>query len=185
MNDLQADSKRPARRPPSSRELARPGPSAQDVAWEVGLVQLLSGLEAQRALLAEQCAQGRSAAAVEAMIAAVEKTVAFAGRLDGSSPGLADLRAVADAFLAEARRLLARLRRSALGSLVRFLRGAAPEGDVHAQFVAVADRTVAVLTGFCRFFRDGFRSPDAARSWDETAGVFLADLGGLVQELRP
>jgi hypothetical protein len=178
---------RPVRRPPLPPSGPPAAPSPDDLAWEGELIQLLSTLEAYRTLLADRCVGGHAVEALETMLATGGHLVAFAeSRLDTEGAGEAydDLRARAEECLARARKLHARLNRTALKTLLRMLGRPSEGGDPHAQFVDCAERLGDVLAGFFGLFTDCFERPEAAHDWADTSAVFLAEVAGLVEQLR-
>lgn len=185
MSHVDERKSRPVRRPPAGANAA--APTAGDLAWEGELVELLSTLEAYRTLLADRCVGGHAVEALETMLAAGEYLVAFAeSRLDTAGAGepYEALQARADDFLARARRLHARLDRTALKSLLRLLGRRSEGGDPHAQFVDCAERLAGLFAGFFGLFTECFERPEAARDWSDTSSVFLGQVDGLVAQLR-
>jgi hypothetical protein len=187
MNDVDEQKIRPTRRSVAGRDVNQ-GPSPEDLLWESELVQLLSSLESLRSRLEDSCVAGQAIAALDTMLTMGDQVTTFAaGHLDPADEGgcLAALQAQSYVFIAAAKGLRDRLQRTTIKAILRLFGRHSEGGDPHAQFVLSAEALLAFLEEAFALFTDCFRSEEAGRGWVETHTVFIAELRGLVDKLRP
>jgi hypothetical protein len=153
---------------------------ALDLAWENDLVQLLSELESLRVRVADQQAQQRPGPALQSAQALVDRVVGFAQqRLPEADQAQALASIVSRA--AELRATIAAATQELAGgvwaALTNFFSKVSAERAEHRRLVrAAAQGAIAVLTSCFELFTDAFQSPEHARQWGQTYGVFVSDL---------
>ena len=160
---------------------------AQDLAWERELVHLLSTLESFRARLHDDCTAGRALPAVETMLAVADGVAGFVRLRFAGGPDalLGGVQASADAFYAAARPLHDRLDDNLFKALWRLVWRRRDGRDPREHFAETAAKLRAFLNAAFFLCAGRFLSPSAAKSWTETYTVFLEDIDGLIEQVRP
>jgi hypothetical protein len=187
MNPVQHAGSRQLQRLASLKNRRQPAISLQDQAWEGDLLSLLCALETWRTRLSEFCQANQPVPALETILVIVGRLTSF---LDQHWPDQGDesqavLRSQIDELVDRAGRLRGRLQKTPVQRLLRLLGYSNDEGDPRQLFVASAQGMYEVLVSAFELFTQQFRSPAAAHGWLDAHPVFLADLLGLVEQLRP
>ncbi len=155
----------------------------RDRSWENQLLILLCALETLRSRLHERCEAGLAVAALDTMLAMMDRLSLFIEHPDLEEEREA-LAGGIEWVRGEAGQLRNRLCRSPLQMLMRLFRSPSRD-DPRVQFVESAQGLYDVLTRAFEFFLERFQSPHSAQDWNEAHRSFLADLGELIELLQP
>jgi hypothetical protein len=160
----------------------------QDEHWANDLIVLMSTLEQDRvglAALRHGTNPGEVLALVVKMVDAVSKLAGGCSVSESSSDELQSVLAEAQELCSSLAELQAEFDESIVRAVVQIFRRSALSGkERRAQFRLLVGRLPEVLKRFFALFGTHFKAPPAAREWQQTYPLFLADLERVLSNLR-
>jgi hypothetical protein len=182
MGDIINQGGRRTRRSSAKVKTTPPVESQDDIIWEGDLIQMLSGLESQRAQLAGQSGI-QPAALVERLLAMLRLVTKFTEqKRGGHSKGSAEMALYGRTSdtLAMTERWLEQQRPSTFSAFLGLFGKAANPAET-ASCRPLVQQMVELLESYFVYFASCFHSPSSASNWTETSEVFLTELKQLVK----